>query len=186
MGSMGMGSGSSASAGSVSGSGSSMDAMAGMELKASGGAVDGIKPVPTQTLGTAEWEHMKILATAMTPVPFVVFNGTEEQTLTPPTGSSFHLMVNLDDARTGVPIPYATVWARISRGGKLVYNERQYPMISEYMGPHYGDNVVLPGAGRYQLNVLVTPPIAARHIEYKRIWLKPHTVNMTFDWTPPT
>jgi hypothetical protein len=33
---------------------------------------------------------------------------------------------------------------------------------------------------------LVTPPVAARHIEYKSIWLKPHTVNMEFDWKPPT
>ena len=57
-------------------------------------------------------------------------------------------------------------------------------MISRYMGPHYGNNVVLPGAGTYQLRLLVSPPVSARHIEYQDVWLKPHRVNFTFHWKP--
>ena len=52
-------------------------------------------------------------------------------------------------------------------------------MISEYMGPHYGNNVILPGAGIYQLTLLVSPPVSARHIEYQNVWLKPHRANVT-------
>ena len=39
-------------------------------------------------------------------------------------------------------------------------------MISRYMGPHYGNDVHVPGAGTYQLSLLVSPPVSARHVEY--------------------
>ena len=53
-------------------------------------------------------------------------------------------MIPLSDASTGVAIPYSSVWATISKGGKIVFDERLWPMISRYMGPHYGNNVSLP------------------------------------------
>ena len=162
----------------------SSSAMAGMSMGGSAKPVNGIKPIPTQTLGVADWQHMKIQARAMTAVPFVIFNGTKERMVVPPKHTSFHLMVTLDDARTNYPIPYASVWATIRKAGKVVFDERQWPMLSEYMGPHYGNNVTLPGAGRYQLSLLISPPIAARHIEYKNVWLKPHRVSFAFNWKP--
>ena len=48
----------------------------GRELLLRGCDGDGIKPVPIQVLGTADWQGMKITAQVMTPVPFVVYNGT--------------------------------------------------------------------------------------------------------------
>ena len=147
--------------------------------------VDGIKPIPIQPLAVASWQGLKIEARAMTAVPFVVYNGTSEQMVKPGPKTSFHLMVMLNDARTGVAIPYASVWATISQHGKVVYDERQWPMLSEYMGPHYGNNVALPGAGTYQLNLLISPPVSARHIEYEHVWQTPHRVSSSFNWKPP-
>jgi hypothetical protein len=147
-------------------------------------AVDGIKPVPIQPLAIADWQGMKIEARAMTAAPFVIFNGTKEQMVKPGRKTSFHLMVMLNDAHTGEPIPYATVWATISKRGKVVYDERQWPMLSAYMGPHYGDNVSLPGAGTYRLSLLVSPPVSARHVEYQHVWLAPHRVSSSFHWKP--
>jgi uncharacterized protein involved in high-affinity Fe2+ transport len=161
--------------------------MAGMKMgtgAAKSMSAGGIKAIPTQTLGTADWQGMKIQAMARTAVTFVIFNGTHEQMVKPPKHVSFHLMVDLNDARTGVAIPYASVWATITRQGHTVYDERQWPMISEYMGPHYGNNVALPGPGTYRLSLLVSPPVSARHIEYRNVWLKPHRVTMSFRWKP--
>jgi hypothetical protein len=160
--------------------------MAGMNMgnSAPGTTVDGIKAIPTQTLATATWQGMKVSARAMTAVPFVIFNGTREQTVKPPRHTSFHLMVMLNDAHTNVAIPYAGVWATIRKAGRIVYDERQWPMLSEYMGPHYGNNVSVPGPGTYQLSLLISPPVSARHIEYQNVWLHPHRVNVSFTWKP--
>lgn len=149
-------------------------------------SVNGIKPIPTQVLASTTWEGMKITAQAMTAVPFVVYNGTKTTEIKPGPKTSFHLMVMLDDAHTGVPIPYATVWATISKEGHIYYDDRQWPMLSAYMGPHYGNNVSVPGPGTYDLSLLISPPVSARHIEYAHVWLKPHRVNLTFTWKPLT
>ena len=149
-------------------------------------AVGGVKAVPTQLLGSATWQGMKISAEATTPLPFVIYNGTSEQMVKARPKASFHLMVMLSDAQTRVAIPYATVWATISQKGKIYYDARQWPMISRYMGPHYGNDVSVPGAGTYHLSLLVSPPVSARHVEYQNVWLHPHKVNLTFHWTPPS
>ena len=172
-----------------SGDMSGMD-MGGMDMGAtpdpagSAASADSVTAVPTQVLGTAVWQGMKITADAMTPAPFLIYNGTSMQDVTPPKNVSFHLMVTLNDAQTNVVIPYASVWGTIKDGSKTPFDESLWPMISRYMGPHYGNDVVLPGAGTYQLTLLVSPPVSARHVEYKDVWLKPHKVTFTFHWHP--
>ena len=170
----------SATSGSASNSSSS-----GMNMgtgATSGASAGGIKPVPMQQLGVADWQGMKITADAMTPVPFIVYNGTTSQEIKPAKNTSFHLMVQLNDAQTGVVIPYASVWATVTKGSAMPFDNRLWPMISRYMGPHYGDDVSLPGAGTYTLTLLVSPPVSARHVEYQNVWLKPHQVTFTFHW----
>ena len=179
---------------------SSMSGMSGMSMAATpnaagGGAASseaaaagdsGVTPVPTQVLGTAIWQGMKITAMAMTPVPFDIYNGTTMQLVKPPKNVSFHLMVLLNDAQTNVVIPYASVWGTIKQGSETPFDESLWPMISRYMGPHYGNDVVLPGSGSYQLSLLISPPVSARHVEYQGVWLKPHTVTFTFHWNQPS
>jgi hypothetical protein len=148
--------------------------------------IKGIKPVPTQVLASTKWQGMAISAEAMTAVPFLIFDGAHLREVKPSPATSFHLMVMLSDAQTHVPIPYASVWATIRKGSKLVYDERLWPMISRYMGPHYGNDVSLPGAGSYKLSLLVSPPVSARHVEYQNVWLTPHRASFTFHWSGPS
>ena len=192
--------GSAAKSGASPAAVSSMSGMSGMSMaatpNAAGGAAasseaaaagdSGVTPVPTQVLGTAVWQGMKITAMAMTPVPFDIYNGTTMQLVKSPKNVSFHLMVLLNDAQTNVVIPYASVWGTIKEGGKTPFDESLWPMISRYMGPHYGNDVVLPGSGSYQLSLLISPPVSARHVEYQGVWLKPHTVTFTFSWHQPS
>jgi hypothetical protein len=176
--------------GAASASGSSnasSSSMPGMNMGSTPvAAVNGIKPIPSQLLATTDWQGMKIEARTMTAVPFVIFNGTKEQMVKPPKGTNFHLMVMLNDAHTNEPIPYASVWATFTKDGKVVYDERQWPMLSAFMGPHYGNNVQLDGPGTYKLSLLITPPVSARHIEYQHVWLSAHRVSVTFNWHPPS
>jgi Fe2+ transport protein len=178
----------SASSGS-SGSSSASSSMPGMDMGSGStevAAVNGIKPIPSQLLATTTWQGMRIEARTMTAVPFVIFNGSSEQMVKPPKGTNFHLMVMLNDAHTNEPIPYASVWATFAKNGKVIYDERQWPMLSAFMGPHYGNNVQLAGAGKYKLTLLITPPVSARHLEYQHVWLEPHRVTVAFNWKPPS
>jgi uncharacterized protein involved in high-affinity Fe2+ transport len=143
------------------------------------------QPVASKVLATTNWQGMTIQARTMTPATFVVYNGKTETYVRPTKRTSFHLMVMLNDEYTKEPIPYASVWAEIlNNHGKVVYSEQQWAMLSAYMGPHYGNNVALPGPGHYRLKLEISPPVAARHLEYAHVWLKPHTVTESFTWTP--
>jgi hypothetical protein len=146
--------------------------------------IGGLEAVPTTVLASTTWQGMRITAEARSAVAFLVDNGTKLQEVKPGPRTSFHLMVMLNDAQTAAAIPYASVWATITKAGRIVYDDRQWPMIARYMGPHYGNNVTLPGPGAYDLTLLVSPPAAARHLEYAGIWLHPHRVSFTFHWHP--
>ena len=184
--------GDSSGTGSKTSSGST--GMAGMNVAGSSGAatsvpeVNGIKPVPIQTLATSYWQGMEIQAQTRTPVEFIQFDGDKEQIVEPPKHASFHLMIMLMDRKTGEPMPYSSsVWATITdSAGKVVYNSQQWAMISAYMGPHYGDNVPHLASGRYKLTVLIGPPESARAREYRDVWLQPHDVTMYFKWNAKT
>jgi len=140
------------------------------------------KAVPMVAVGQAVWQGMRIRVVASAPVRFVVVTGTHEQLVKPTAKDNMHLMVMLNDVQTGMAIPYASVWATIKKGQRIVYDDRQWPMLSKYMGVHYGNNVALPGPGSYSLSLLIGPPQSARHMEYANVWRTPHRVNMTFHW----
>jgi hypothetical protein len=170
-------------------SGSSMSGMAMATGDSNGGTVRskriaGLQAVPTTVLASTTWQGMRITVEARSAVSFLVDTGTGYQQVKPGPHTSFHLMVMLNDAQTGVTIPYAGVWATITKDSKIVYDERQWAMISRYMGPHYGNNVTLPSRGAYDLTLLVSPPAAARHMEYAGVWLRPHRFSFTFHWDP--
>ncbi len=94
-------------------------------------------------------------------------------------------MVMLNDAHTGVAIPYAAVWATIKKGrkGRL---RRAY--VADDLGLHgpalRQQRQRFPAEGDYQLSLLISPPVSARHVEYQNVWLHPHRVNVTFHWKP--
>jgi len=140
--------------------------------------------MPMTPLGVATWQGMKIEAIRMSPVTFGVFTGTTMRLVKKTKKDSFHLMVQLTDVHTKTPIPYASVWATIRKGPKIVFDERQWPMLSAFMGVHYGNNVALPGPGTYTLTLLIGPPQVARHPEYMHVWLKAHRVTFAFQWKP--
>ncbi len=151
-----------------------MDGMDGMAMP---------KAMPIRPLVKTTWQGMTIEARSMAPATFEVFSGTSERMVRPTKKDTLHLMVLLSDAQTHSAIPYASVWATIRNAkGKIVYDERQWPMLSRAMGTHYGNNVALPGNGTYKLTLLVSPPQAARHMEYSKVWLKPHRVTLKFHW----
>lgn len=66
-----------------------------------------------------------------------------------------HLMVQAWEPATGVILPELGVSVEVTREGEPTYHEAVYPMLSQRLGFHYGDNVPLPEDARYAVTVRV-------------------------------
>lgn len=136
-----------------------------------------------KVLGQETWEGMTIAVAMSQPTRFTLFMGDQRREVNPTPDDDFHLMAVLSDEETGERIPYSTVWVTVlDVDGKVVFDERMWPMISRSMGTHYGVNVGLPQSGSYTVRLQVGPPQAARHPEYADRWLGPHRYEMNLQW----
>ncbi|NGM70900.1 hypothetical protein G6M89_18150 [Natronolimnobius sp. AArcel1] len=102
------------------------------------------------------------------PHPFWVIAGggdveDEVERVEPEDGRGVHMMFTLWDAETETVLPVDEgVQIRIERDGEQISDSplSPWPMLSQEMGFHFGDNVVLPEDGTYTVEVTL-PPISA-------------------------
>ena len=86
-------------------------------------------------------------------------------------------------------MPYLRVGFELTRlNDKLSQKGEMMPMVAND-GPHYGDNVKLPGPGKYKLTLTVSPPSENPHAHFGRHvdketgvgpWFKPFSVDYEF------
>jgi hypothetical protein len=146
-------------------------------------SVNGVRATPSRLIATAYWQGMRIQTRTAVPTRFYMYDGDVIKSVDPAAGSSFYLMVMLDDRATSEAITYAPVYATITKAaGEVAYHGQLEPTTSAFDGPYYANNVKLPDAGRYTLTLRIDPPLQARHLEYEHVWLKPHTVIEHFVW----
>ncbi|MDS0223427.1 iron transporter [Haloarcula sp. S1AR25-5A] len=74
---------------------------------------------------------------------------------------SVHLMASVWDTETETILP-VDVSVEISNSDGRVSSTNLWPMISPNMGFHYGDNIALPGEGKYDVTLQVGPLQTAR------------------------
>ncbi|NUC72120.1 twin-arginine translocation signal domain-containing protein [Haloterrigena sp. SYSU A558-1] len=100
------------------------------------------------------------------PHPFWTVTGDGEddvQHVVPDQMRGVHMMFTLWDAETGVVLPVDSgAVVRLSRDGERVGSpQSMWPMLSQEMGFHFGDNVPLEDDGTYAAEVEL-PPLSAR------------------------
>lgn len=73
-----------------------------------------------------------------------------------PDGDDVHLMVSVRDPATGTIVPVETgLQIQVGREGESKTPHAPWPMISQPMGFHFGDNIPLGEDGRYEVDVTV-------------------------------
>lgn len=77
-------------------------------------------------------------------------------------GDSLHLMPVVWHAETGLVTPDVSPKITVKQDGEQVTTNNPWPMLSQPMGFHFGDNVQLPGDGTYELTVSVGQPSSRR------------------------
>ncbi|MFC7132918.1 MULTISPECIES: iron transporter [Salinibaculum] len=69
-----------------------------------------------------------------------------------------HLMLTAWDSETGTVIPSSSASVTATKEGETVVSNKQlWPMLSQNMGVHFGDNVALDGDGTYEVQVTFGP-----------------------------
>lgn len=97
---------------------------------------------------------------------------------------SLHLMVSLADARTGTTVPtdvHMTVEGETTTG--TPYRGQLWPMITQNMGFHYGDNVAIPEKGTYTAALEITPVTARRTGDLAGRFEQLRTAELTFEYS---
>ncbi|WP_079977720.1 iron transporter [Halococcus sediminicola] len=92
------------------------------------------------------------------PHRFWTVTGNEREKVSVKKTDSIHLMVAVWYVRTGTPLSDTNPTVHISRDGEAKETVTLWPMLSQNMGFHAGDNIPLSGEGQYSITVDVTPP----------------------------
>jgi len=138
-----------------------------------------------QHLETVEAGKYAVMPMLTYPHKFWLVSGTEREEVTPES-TGVHLMVTVWDAETREVLPIDTgAQLRVLRDGDLVDQRAPWPMISQTMGFHFGDNIPLPEQGTYTVEFDLTP-IGADTVRttgaFADRFTEPRTVRFEFEF----
>ena len=119
------------------------------------------------------------------PHRFWLVDGEETEAVLPTLDDSLHLMVAFWDRVTGELLPVdAGATLSVSRNGEPVETVAPWPMLSQTMGFHFGDNVPLPDNGTYTVEVTMNPIEAVRKTGgFAGRFAQTRTATFEFEWT---
>jgi hypothetical protein len=136
-------------------------------------------------LETVEAGEYAVMPMLTYPHKFWLVSGTEREAVAPDS-TGVHLMATVWDAETGEVLPVDTgAQLRLTRDGDLVDQRAPWPMISQTMGFHFGDNVPLPEQGTYAVEFDLTPiggDTVRKTGEFADRFTEPRTVRFEFEF----
>lgn len=117
------------------------------------------------------------------PHSFWNVTGDRIEEAAPTDDHDVHLMVTVRDAATGRVLPAAT-GLRVTVGpeGESGTPHTPWPMISQEMGFHFGDNLSLAADGTYEATVRVGAIDARRTGDFAGRFAEPATASFTFEY----
>ncbi len=119
--------------------------------------------VPTHREAMEHFPTVRAGEYAVTPMityphRFWLVTGDRAEAVLPESERGVHLMFTPWDPETGTVLPVdAGAEVRVARDGETVDRRAPWPMISQSMGVHFGDNVPLPEDGTYTVEIDLNP-----------------------------
>jgi antitoxin component of MazEF toxin-antitoxin module len=135
-------------------------------------------------------EHLSTIETgefAVTPMltyphKFWLVTGDNREVVNP-TVSGVHMMATVWDSQTGAVLPVDMgAQMRTYRDGEQVDQRAPWPMISQPMGFHFGDNIGLPGPGTYTVEIDMNPIEARKTGEFAGRFEETETATFEFEF----
>lgn len=96
------------------------------------------------------------------PQRFWLRSSGKQQKVTVNKDDSLHLMPIIWETETKVVPPDLVPQVKIKQDNEIISRISAWPMLSQTMGYHYGDNIELSGDGTYQVQIEVGDPLMNR------------------------
>ncbi|MDS0257959.1 iron transporter [Haloarcula sp. S1CR25-12] len=110
-----------------------------------------------EMIGTKQAGDYMVGLTYSYPHRFWTVTGTTAEQVSIRDADSVHLMASVWDPETNTVLPIQSgVNIEIASDGETVADKQPWPMVSQNMGFHYGDNYQLDGEGVYELTVSIS------------------------------
>ena len=109
--------------------------------------------------------------------------GDRVEAAAPRDDDDVHLMVTVRDAETGRILPASTgIRVTVGRAGESGTPTAPWPMVSQEMGFHFGDNLSLDGDGTYEATVRVGAIGARKTGSFAGRFAEPATGSFAFEY----
>ncbi|MFD1599232.1 DUF7350 domain-containing protein [Halobellus rarus] len=119
------------------------------------------------------------------PHRFWTLTGDEKSKTVVEADDDVHLMASLWDTETGMALPIDSgLSIEIRNEAGLVSQEIAYPMLSQQMGMHYGDNYALDGVGTYEARVQIGGVSPRRTGGFAQAFESAATATIEFEFDP--
>ncbi|WP_248905242.1 iron transporter [Halocatena marina] len=96
---------------------------------------------------------------------------------------TIHLMSSVWDSETTIVPPNANLRVDVTKDGESIATKSLWPMLSQNMGYHFGDNIALSGDGTYTVTVHVGPLDVRRTGRLQEKYGEQASFSITFDYS---
>ncbi len=134
-----------------------------------------------QTIDTLHGDDYSVTLAYTFPHPFWTTSGSRVERVD--ASGHIHLMCVVWDQESGRVIPVDTgPSVTVTQGESTVTEGGTWPMISQQMGVHFGDNVTLHQVGETEVEVTVPPVDVELAGDYAGRFQEPETFTASFDY----
>ena len=131
----------------------------------------------------ADTKEYKVALMYSFPHRFWTVNSQNTNKVSIQDDDSVHFMGTLWDKETKMVLPYTNFSVELTQDGESVTERSLWPMLTQPMAFHFGDNVSLPDDGTYSATVRIGAIQPRRTGRFEGKFGEPTTVDMEFEYS---
>ena len=136
--------------------------------------------------GMATTDQYKIAIMYSFPHRFWTVTGQETNKVSIQDDDSVHFMGLVWDKETMTVLPYTNFSVEITQDGEPIEERSLWPMLTQPMAFHFGDNLSFPGDGTYTATVRIGAIKPRRTDSFQGKFGEPATVDIEFEYSRAT
>lgn len=133
-------------------------------------------------VGMKEKKGVAIALSYTYPHRFWLINGDRRTKVSVESKHSVHLMGTVWDPKTETVLPTSNISVEITAGSENVLSKNLWPMLSQNMGYHFGDNLKLPSDSVYTVKLRFQPVADRLTGNFRNSFGESATVTFQFDF----